>query len=368
MAPTFVQACTAQASPGSTSASMPSNVTLGNTLIAFLFYNFNDPGVPTSRVFSDSLLNIFGLLYNAPAAIPGNAVCAVKVMAAPVTVGGADTISLSTQDNGRGMWFVMEFSGLNNANLLDQVATNGTSTAGSLSIGPITTTNASDLLMAVICGLLGGTITVTTPSGYTSNYNQSVAELGTTQSIENDQDVAATGAYTFTTTIGGTVGFTGGIFLALQAALSTHSISGTISGAGGPGATVSYTGPSSGNVTADGSGNFEIDGLGDGDYVVTPTNTGFSFTPSSQNVTVSGADVTGVDFTSAAVPTVYSPVDSRDFATFPNQFRTVQGSKIYDVQTSSNPAVPGDDSRVAPNIPVDSRQDPNIPENSRAPQ
>ena len=69
-------------------------------------------------------------------------------------------------------------------------------------------------------------------------------------------------------------------------------------------------------------------------------------------------------------PTAWSPVDSRQavpgFGPGPNAFRTVQGSSIYDVQTSSNPAVPGKDSRTVK--PTDCRIAPNIPQNSRAPE
>ena len=53
-------------------------------------------------------------------------------------------------------------------------------------------------------------------------------------------------------------------------------------------------------------------------------------------------------------------------STFPNQSRNVNETLIYDVQTSSNSAVPGVDSRTA-GAPVDCRVSPNIPINSRTP-
>lgn len=62
----------------------------------------------------------------------------------------------------------------------------------------------------------------------------------------------------------------------------------------------------------------------------------------------------------------YSVPDCRVAPFGPNGSRNVQNTLIYDVQTSSNPAVPGTDSRAA-GAPVDSRQAPNIPENSRTP-
>lgn len=51
---------------------------------------------------------------------------------------------------------------------------------------------------------------------------------------------------------------------------------------------------------------------------------------------------------------------------YPNGNRTVQGTKIYDVETSNNPAIPPVDSRKA-GAPVDCRVSPNIPQNSRTP-
>lgn len=66
-----------------------------------------------------------------------------------------------------------------------------------------------------------------------------------------------------------------------------------------------------------------------------------------------------------ASATTWSPVDSRAIKPNSATYRTVQGSQIDDVQTSSNSAVPGVDSRIAAIKPTDSRISPNIPQNSR---
>ncbi len=60
-----------------------------------------------------------------------------------------------------------------------------------------------------------------------------------------------------------------------------------------------------------------------------------------------------------------SVVDSRVSKPNAATFRTVQGTQIDDVQTSSNSVVPGTDSRVAGIIPVDSRVAGQAPQNSR---
>jgi hypothetical protein len=140
---------------------------------------------------------------------------------------------------------------------------------------------------------------------------------------------------------------------------SGHTVSGN---AGVADAVVNYSGISSGSVTADGSGNYSITGLADGNYAITPTLTDTVFTPASRNVTVSGANVSGVNF-QAAQTHGWSPVDCRSYATFPN-FGVVQldGSVHYTGQTSCNEDIPTPDAREA-GAPVDSRVE--NPENSR---
>jgi fibronectin type 3 domain-containing protein len=97
---------------------------------------------------------------------------------------------------------------------------------------------------------------------------------------------------------------TGLNFTATAQVGSTFSISGTISPtAGGNGAAVALSGAAVAATTANASGNYTFTGLSSGSYTVTPTNAGFSFTPANQSVTVSGANVVGVNFTASAVVT-----------------------------------------------------------------
>ena len=79
-------------------------------------------------------------------------------------------------------------------------------------------------------------------------------------------------------------------------AAQPHNISGTISGAGGSGATLTLSGTSQATTTADASGNFSFTGVFGGSYTVTPSNAGYVFMPGNQNVSISQADVTGVNF------------------------------------------------------------------------
>ena len=89
---------------------------------------------------------------------------------------------------------------------------------------------------------------------------------------------------------------------------TTYSISGTIAPtSGGAQTTVSLTGAASAAVTADSSGNYSFGGLANGSYTVTPSKSGYTFTPASLSETVSGSNLSGQNFTATAVvPQTYS--------------------------------------------------------------
>ncbi len=79
---------------------------------------------------------------------------------------------------------------------------------------------------------------------------------------------------------------------------STYSVSGTISGAGGPGATITLSGAGNATAVADASGNFSVSGLVNGAYVITPGGTNYAYSPSTLNATVNNAHVFGITFSS----------------------------------------------------------------------
>jgi invasion protein IalB len=79
------------------------------------------------------------------------------------------------------------------------------------------------------------------------------------------------------------------------------SLSGTINPAtGGNGAALTLSGAASTTTTADSSGNYIFSGLPNGTYTVVPSHAGYTFIPSSQSMTVNGANVAGVNFTDSA--------------------------------------------------------------------
>ncbi|HEY7302930.1 MAG TPA: galactose oxidase-like domain-containing protein [Bryobacteraceae bacterium] len=77
----------------------------------------------------------------------------------------------------------------------------------------------------------------------------------------------------------------------------TYTISGSITPLSAGNATaLTLGGSGAGTVSADSSGNYSFTGLANGNYTITPAKSGYVFTPPSQNATVNGANVTGINF------------------------------------------------------------------------
>jgi hypothetical protein len=78
---------------------------------------------------------------------------------------------------------------------------------------------------------------------------------------------------------------------------NTWTISGTITGPGGNGATVTLGNTANATTTADSAGNYRFTGLANGPYTVTPTSPTYAFNPATASVTVNSANVTVLAFT-----------------------------------------------------------------------
>jgi hypothetical protein len=87
------------------------------------------------------------------------------------------------------------------------------------------------------------------------------------------------------------------------ATAQSHTISGrvTLNGGGLSGVTVSLQGTSSNSATTNSDGNYAFTGVQNGLYTVTPSLTGFAFTPANRSVSVNNGDVTGQDFTATTI-------------------------------------------------------------------
>ena len=98
----------------------------------------------------------------------------------------------------------------------------------------------------------------------------------------------------------------------------TYRITGQITSnsTGLAGVTVSLSGESTAETTTDSSGNYSFTGQSNGDYTVTPSLSGYVFSPSDPVITISHRDEAGIDFTATASRTV----------TFDSQNATVPAS------------------------------------------
>ena len=83
----------------------------------------------------------------------------------------------------------------------------------------------------------------------------------------------------------------------------TYSISGTVTGDVSEGVYLTLNNGTVSHTAADGSYTFA--GLSNGTYTVTPSLSGYTFTPANASLTISGADITGINFTSVAVSGTY---------------------------------------------------------------
>jgi hypothetical protein len=91
------------------------------------------------------------------------------------------------------------------------------------------------------------------------------------------------------------------------AAIATYTISGAISPASAAaGSVVTLTGAASATTTADASATYRFTGLRNGNYAVSVSNTGYSFTPASAAAIINGGNVTAVNFSATATAPRYS--------------------------------------------------------------
>jgi len=151
---------------------------------------------------------------------------------------------------------------------------------------------------------VGTTITLTGPSNPVTaadgsgNYTVGGLSAGTytVTPSKNGYTFSPTSTpVTLTTTSATTVNFTA----------QPVAISGTVSPATiGNGTTLTLTGGPGGTTTGNATGAYTFNGVPNGTYTVTPSKSGFTFTPASQTVTITGGvSVTGVNFTGQTVPT-----------------------------------------------------------------
>jgi hypothetical protein len=280
----FVQGATGAFSTGGTVA-FPSNNTAHNILIAQQLYSSGTaaPGLPT-----DSQGNSYNFVAEL-AHINGNTTRICYVLNCKA---GANTVTFPAQAGGFAYGQIAEYTANANASLdnsgvsvispsafTTEAQIIRTGSGGVLVIGNLFTSGANIPAASSIFGL-------TSDWAYNTNTYPTTFVLASAQLPVGVNSIGA--------------GLQAGASV-LSIQLLSFNLGYSISGSTAPGTTISYTGTSSGSVTADGNGNFSINGLANGSYTLTPSIGGhITFVPASSAVTVSGASVTGIIF--GAVP------------------------------------------------------------------
>jgi hypothetical protein len=120
-------------------------------------------------------------------------------------------------------------------------------------------------------------------------------------------------------------------------------ISGAVTGATADGVLITLSGAMSGATTTAGGGLYSFFGLPNGNYTLTPSKVGYSFSPASFAVTVNGGNVTGQNFTAnfvscpalTSVPSGTTGILLGVWGSGPNDVWAVGGSTILHWNGSS---------------------------------
>jgi len=86
----------------------------------------------------------------------------------------------------------------------------------------------------------------------------------------------------------------------------TYSVSGLVSTSTGVGISGVTVSSGAASTTTDSAGNFSIPNLANGSYTLTPSRSGYTFSPVTRTATVSGANVSAQNFTGTATVTTYN--------------------------------------------------------------
>lgn len=218
---------------------------------------------------------------------------------------------------------------------------NGTVTVSNLIIQGTTASPAS-FTIAASAGT-GGSIspsgTTTVEGGASQTYTITSLSGYTVSSVLVDgSSVGAVSSYTFSNvTADHTISAT---FIASPA----YSISGAVSTSGGAaisGVTMILTGTVSATTTTSGNGSYTFAGLSSGSYTITPSLSGYAFSPSSKAATISNGNLTNRNFTGTATSYTITAYAGSGGTISPSGSTTVNsgGSQTYTVAPSAGYAI-----------------------------
>jgi hypothetical protein len=153
---------------------------------------------------------------------------------------------------------------------------------------PLSGIITGDVLEGVTVNLYGSTVTTTTTdvNGY---YQFTNLADGSYTAVPSKNGLAFTPSNRAINVAGAAA--TGNDF---KSGLTQHNLSGWVGSL--PGVTMIVSGGASTTVTTDAAGNFFVNGLNDGTYVLMPSLGGYSFNPLKSSVTLKGANIASIAF------------------------------------------------------------------------
>lgn len=118
---------------------------------------------------------------------------------------------------------------------------------------------------------------------------------------------------------------------------ATYSITGAVSGDTLSGVTINLTGSATSSATTDANGSYSFTAISNGNYTITPSKPGFTFNQSSLTFSVSGANVTGKNFTATSTTTAnYDLTGTVTGAVTQNVLITLSGASTNTTITDAN--------------------------------
>ncbi len=157
----------------------------------------------------------------------------------------------------------------------------------------------------------------------------------TTSSATQSKSWPSANSYTVTCTVSDMKGKTATQSITVTVSVAgTYAVSGNITSSGTGLAGVTVT-DGSRTATTDSAGNYSIANVPNGTYTLTPSKAGYSFTPTTQSVTVNNANVTGKNFTAT---TVTPPPNGPGTGITREWWLGIGGTAVSDL--TSNPAYP----------------------------
>jgi hypothetical protein len=292
-APLLVQSARGSAASGfsSVTASFGTASAAGDTILVFVRFG----GTTVTRVSdnqpgaTNTYASVLGPTVWGAAPNPSDRYAQVFV-AKNVTGGARLTITVTCAAISTRSLYVaaVEYSGVDPVNPVNATATaTGTVSAnGAPATGNLTTTIPNAKLVATSWDANDSYTATSNGAGYAANSAASIASLTGGSgwgNLTEDNTAASPGSWMATTSTSQAVADWAIQLVALAPVTSQ-------------------------NVTADASGNYTLTNVSNGIYTVTPANAGAIFTPLNRSVTVNGANVAGVNFTSGSNGTISGAV------------------------------------------------------------